>query len=200
MNVGSVSNSGFTSGLPKSVKTQDDARNAIKDNLKNIGIDLGDRDLSSISGKDITNAYIAQSMQISFSQFNTQGSIFSFSKNEMQLNTFLGTLGKLGDGFENLQNLTPTKAKELISEDGYWGSKQTGDRIAGFVLAGAGDDIEKLKAGREGIMRGFKDADKTLGGFSKGYADIANATIERAVKAIDDKIAELGGNVVDIKA
>lgn len=199
MSIGSIGSTNTASALPQSVKTHDDAKNAVKNTLKNIGIDLGDRDISSISGKDITNAYLAQSMQISFSQVGIQGNIANFS-NQNNLNSFLGSLGKLGEGFENLNNLTPAKAKELISEDGYWGAKQTGDRIAGFVLAGAGDDIEKLKAGREGIMRGFKEADKTLGGFSKGYANLANETIERAVEAIDKKIAELGGNVVDIKA
>lgn len=197
MNVTSANQS---SVIPQPIKTQEDARNAIKENLKNIGIDLGDRDLNSVSGKDITNAYLAQSMQLSFSSVSIQSNLAIFGEQQMNISSFTSSLSKLGKGFEHLDNLTPAKAKELISEDGYWGAKQTGERIAGFVLAGAGDDIEKLKAGREGIMRGFKQAGNMLGGFKGGYENLANETIENAVKAIDEKIAKLGGNVLDIKA
>lgn len=182
--------------IPKPINTHNDARTAIKDTLKNIGIDLKDDDLSKVSGKDITNAYLAQSMQMSFTQVGIQANL----GNKAKLGEFLGTLGKLGNGFENLQNLTPDKAKDLMSEDGYWGVNKTAERIAGFVLNGAGDDIEKLKAGREGIIRGFNQAEKMLGGFAKGYGDIANSTLDNALKAIDDKIAELGGKVLDVKA
>ena len=41
---------------------------------------------------------------------------------------------------------TIAKAKEDISEEGYWGVKQTSDRIFDFAQALAGDDEEKMKA------------------------------------------------------
>ncbi|MBF0210848.1 MAG: hydrogenase-4 component G [Desulfamplus sp.] len=88
-------------------------------------------------------------------------------------------------------------SNDLFGEDGYWGVNKTAGRISDFVLSGAGDDIEKLKAGREGIQRGLKDAEKVWGG---RMPDIAYETIDASLKAIDEKIKELGGNVVDIKA
>ncbi|MBF0241919.1 MAG: hydrogenase-4 component G [Desulfamplus sp.] len=88
-------------------------------------------------------------------------------------------------------------SNDLFGEDGYWGVNKTAGRISDFVLSGAGDDIEKLKAGREGIQRGLKDAEKVWGG---RMPDIAYNTIDASLKAIDEKIKELGGNVVDIKA
>jgi hypothetical protein len=86
---------------------------------------------------------------------------------------------------------------DLFGEDGYWGVNKTAGRISDFVMSGAGDDIEKLKAGREGIQRGLRDAEKTWGG---KMPDIAYQTIDTSLKAIDEKIKKLGGNVVDITA
>lgn len=85
----------------------------------------------------------------------------------------------------------------LFGEDGYWGVKKTASRISDFVLSGAGDDIEKLRAGREGIQRGLKDAEKVWGGKMPG---IAYQTINKSLEAIDEKINELGGNVLDVSA
>ncbi|MDY0220953.1 MAG: hydrogenase-4 component G [Desulfobacterium sp.] len=94
-----------------------------------------------------------------------------------------------------LSNLTQESARELIGEDGYYGVAKTSKRIAEFVLNGAGDDLERLNQGRKGILAGFKDAEKAWGG---KLPDISYATIEEAVKSIDAKISELGGNLVDV--
>jgi hypothetical protein len=85
-------------------------------------------------------------------------------------------------------------AEKLISENGYFGIKQTSGRIAEFVLNGGGDDIEKLKAGREGMLRGFKEAEKVWGG---RLPEISYSTIEQALKQIDDKIYSLQGSIID---
>ena len=53
---------------------------------------------------------------------------------------------------------TIAKAKEDISEDGYWGVKQTSDRIFDFAQALAGDDEEKMKAMKKAVEKGFKEA------------------------------------------
>ena len=87
--------------------------------------------------------------------------------------------------------------QDLISENGYFGIKETSGRIAEFVVNGAGDDIEKLKAGREGMLRGFKEAEKIWGGL---LPEISYATIDQALKEIDEKIYALGGSIVDTTA
>ena len=88
-------------------------------------------------------------------------------------------------------------SENLFGEDGYWGVKKTSGRIADFVIMGAGDDLEKLRAGREGILAGFKEAEKIRGG---KLPDISHDTINSALEAIDEKIKELGGSVLDISA
>ncbi|MFA6756673.1 MAG: hydrogenase-4 component G, partial [Sulfurospirillaceae bacterium] len=84
--------------------------------------------------------------------------------------------------------------QSLVSEDGFFGVKQTASRLSGFVLAGAGDDLEKLKEGRRGIIEGFEEAERIWG---NRLFDISYETLEKALEQIDAKINELGGSVLN---
>lgn len=94
-----------------------------------------------------------------------------------------------------ISELSVEKANELISSDGYFGIEKTAQRIADFVLKGAGDDIERLKAGREGVLNGFAAAEKAWGG---KLPDISYETLAKSLSSIDEKIREQGESVVDI--
>ena len=83
----------------------------------------------------------------------------------------------------------------MVGENGYWGVKETSRRISEFVLNGAGEDIDRLKAGREGMLKGFREAEKAWGGT---LPDISYATMEKSLQAIDEKIRDMGGSVLDI--
>lgn len=96
-----------------------------------------------------------------------------------------------------ISDLSPDEAAELISADGYFGVEQTAGRIIDFVLKGAGDDLERLKQGREGILKGFREAEKLWGGTLPG---ISYDTLEKSLEAVDERIRELGGSVVDLSA
>ncbi len=65
------------------------------------------------------------------------------------------------------------------------------------VIQGAGNDLERLKAGREGVLKGFKEAEKAWGG---KLPEITYETLTKSLGAIDDKIMGLGGSVVDLSA
>ena len=65
------------------------------------------------------------------------------------------------------------------------------------MLNGAGDDVEKLKAGREGVAKGFENAKKIWGG---ELPEISQKTIEKTLESLDKKIAELSGNVLNVSA
>ncbi len=106
----------------------------------------------------------------------------------------LSSIGYEGKGLDELDS---QEAQALVSEDGFFGITNTANRIADFVLIGGGDDVERLKSGREGVLKGFNDAEKIWG---DTLPEIAYKTLENALKAIDDKIAALGGNVVDFSA
>ena len=77
---------------------------------------------------------------------------------------------------------TIAKAKEDIPEDGYWGVKQTSDRIFDFAQALAGDDEEKMKAMKKAVEKGFKEATKTWG---KELPDISKNTYNAVMDKFD---------------
>ena len=83
---------------------------------------------------------------------------------------------------ENLKNVSPeaiAQAKEDVSEDGYWGVKQTSQRLFDFASALAGDDVEKMKE----MEKGFKQATKAWG---EELPSICKDTIDAANKLFDE--------------
>ena len=58
---------------------------------------------------------------------------------------------------------TKAQAQKDISEDGYYGVKQTSQRLFDFASALAGDDVDKMKEMQKAMEKGFKQATKTWG-------------------------------------
>ena len=75
------------------------------------------------------------------------------------------------------------QAKEDVSEDGYWGVKQTSQRLFDFASALAGDDVEKMKEMQAAMEKGFKQATKAWG---EDLPGICNDTLSAANKLFDD--------------
>ena len=55
------------------------------------------------------------------------------------------------------------QAERDISEDGYYGVKQTSQRLFDFACALAGDDVDKMKEMQKAMEKGFKLATKSWG-------------------------------------
>lgn len=93
-------------------------------------------------------------------------------------------------GYEGkpILELTKDEAKDLISENGFFGITQTSNRVADFVFSFSGDNLELLEKGREGIVQGFEEAKKLFGG---ELPEISNKTQERTLALIDEKINSL---------
>ena len=155
----------------------------------------------NLSAKEISNSYFLQYQkditQNASSNLLAQGGL-NFNTPE-NLSDILAGLDLAGIGYNGkaLGELSSDEASELVSENGFFGIANTAERIAGFVLNGAGDDVEKLKAGREGVAKGFEDAKKIWGG---ELPEISQKTIEKTLETLDKKIAELGGNVLNVSA
>ena len=90
---------------------------------------------------------------------------------------------KLASGDFTVDEATKKQAQEDISEDGYWGVKQTSQRLFDFASALAGDDPEKMKTIQEAMQKGFDEATKTWG---KDLPDISKNTLEAANKLFED--------------
>lgn len=106
-------------------------------------------------------------------------------------------LEKLQYNGKPLTELSPEEAQVLVADDGYFGVSKTAERIAAFVLSGGGDNLERLQAGREGVQKGFQEAEEAWGG---KLPEISYQTLDKALEMIDAKIKELGGSLVDIQA
>ncbi len=154
---------------------------------------------------DLKDVYAATKLKIkedslSFTSvsFSTQSSALNpeaqFQKDYEEFQSFLGEIGYDGP---NIGDLTQDEAKDLVSEDGFFGVTQTSERIANFVLAGAGSDEGLLRAGREGILRGFDEAETMSGG---ELPDISHQTIAKAVEIIDKAMHGMGYSILDSDA
>lgn len=87
---------------------------------------------------------------------------------------------------------TIAQAKEDISEDGYWGVKQTSQRLLDFAKAISGDDASKIDELTEAIKKGFDKAEKLWGG---KLPDISQKTYDAVMKGMEDWKAQAASGV-----
>ena len=69
----------------------------------------------------------------------------------------------LREGKFEVDPATKAQAQEDISEDGYWGVKQTSERIFDFAKALTGGDPDKMEDMRKAFEKGFKQATSAWG-------------------------------------
>ena len=160
--------------------------------------------LRALGGKGITNYYIAQfqqqTLEISFNNFGSQSSVLDIlSSDSSKATSILSQIDFASIGYtgKNIFAMNSTELNALVSEDGFFGIENTASRIADFVIKGAGDDIEKLKKGFEGMKKGFAQAEKIWG---DKLPQISQDTIDKAIEKVSARIQELGGNAVNINA
>ena len=130
--------------------------------------------------------FSSQSFDLQSSGVNDQ-----FQKNHEEFQNFLQSIGYDG---KPIAELSQDEAAELVSEDGFFGIGQTAERIANFVIQGAGGDETLMREGRKGIIQGFEEAEAIWGGT---LPEISYKTIELAAQMIDEKMHELGFSVLD---
>lgn len=83
----------------------------------------------------------------------------------------------------DLRTMTPEQARELISEDGYFGVEKTSDRIVAFAIKAAGEDVSKLEEIKAAVLDGFRQAEEAFGGT---LADISYDTLDAIMAKLDN--------------
>ncbi len=111
------------------------------------------------------------------------------TKQGQTYNTANGIWSFLASGDFTVDAATKAQAQKDISEDGYWGVKQTSDRIIDFATALTGGDPDKIEEMREAFKKGYKMAEKTWGG---ELPDISKQTYDAVMEKFD-KLAEDAG-------
>lgn len=89
----------------------------------------------------------------------------------------------LASGKYEVDEETKKQAEEDVSEDGYWGVKQTSQRLFDFASALAGDNVDKMQAMQKAMMKGVKEATKAWG---RDLPEISGKTVDAANKLFDD--------------
>jgi hypothetical protein len=115
----------------------------------------------------------------------------NFAKQYGDFQSFLKGIGYEGGP---IAELSKEEAAELVSEDGFFGVKQTSERIANFVINGAGGDEAMFRAGREGMIQGFKEAEAMWGG---KLPEISQETMEKSIEMVDKAMYELGFSILN---
>lgn len=90
---------------------------------------------------------------------------------------------QLAGGNVKVDAATRAQAQKDISDDGYYGVKQTSQRLFDFAAALAGDDVDKMKEMQKAMEKGFKQATKTWG---RELPAICKETMNAANKLFED--------------
>lgn len=100
----------------------------------------------------------------------------------------------LADGKFTVDAETKAQAQADIAEDGYWGVKQTSQRLFDFASALAGDDVDKMKDMQKAMEKGFKMAAGTWG---RDLPEICQQTMGAANKLFEDYYASKATQVIE---
>lgn len=111
------------------------------------------------------------------------------TKQGQTYNSANGIWSILAGGKLEVDAATQAQAQKDIAEDGYWGVKQTSERILDFATALTGGDPDKIEEMREAFKKGYKQAEKTWGG---ELPEISKQTYDAVMKGFD-KMAEDAG-------
>jgi len=115
----------------------------------------------------------------------------SFTKSYEEFQSFLKDVGYSG---KPIAELSKDEATELVSENGIFGITKTSERIANFVINGAGEDADRMRAGREGMLLGFKQAQEMWGG---ELPEISQQTMKVAIQLVDEAMYNLGFSILN---
>lgn len=176
----------------KSIDTLDSSKSDVQKFVQNSIKENG------LTADNISNSYFFE-FSIEVKTISLSSSVASGSNNNLdKVKSLMKDLDLASTGYlgKDISLLSNDEAAELVSNDGFFGVSKTSKRLTDFVLSGAGSDLNMLKAGREGIIRGFQEAEKLWG---EKLPDIAYDTISLATEAIDKQIELLGGTVLDSK-
>lgn len=115
---------------------------------------------------------------------------------EKMMNQQTNAFGKANDIWSFLRSgeytvdpATKAQAQADIAEDGYWGVKQTSERILDFAQALTGGDPNQLEKMRDAFQKGYKQAEKTWG---DALPEISKQTYDAVMKGFDQLAEEAG--------
>ena len=86
------------------------------------------------------------------------------------------------DPFVEIDGETRAKAKEAISENGYWGVNKTAERLLDFAKTISGGDPSKIETLKAAFKEGFEKAKEAFGG---KLPEISQQTYDKVMEGFD---------------
>ena len=178
----------ITANTPNTMATTN--QNTVRTNFTE---KISKEEASEIKAKIVenANAFALKSTNIQ-GQLGTKG--VGFEEAYADFKSFLSDVGYTG---KPIAELSQDEASALVAEDGFFGVTQTSERIANFVINGAGGDEDRLRAGREGMLQGFKMAEEMWGG---ALPEISQKTMQAATEMVDKAMYDLGFSILNQEA
>ncbi|UTJ05498.1 hypothetical protein [Arcobacter roscoffensis] len=150
----------------------------------------------SISTHNIQNYLNVKSAEFSKGNTNAQQVLSNLEVGKVDyVNFFEGrkfektlTLEEMGYTGKPISQLSKEEAKELLSNEGFFGSEETSKRLVKFVEDLTGNEPQALKESRQGIEDGFFEAQKL---FQQELPNVSKETESKTLDIIDKKIQEM---------
>ncbi|MGN1186890.1 MAG: hypothetical protein ACI4R6_00215 [Lachnospiraceae bacterium] len=141
---------------------------------------------SNTTAKQKSNAAIVAQMKKDLSDRTSQLKSLVADMFLKQGQTFASSedmLKALANGELKVDSATAAQAREDISEDGYWGVKQTSDRIFDFAMALSGGDEDKMQDMLAAFKKGYEQA---TGAWGRELPSLCKDTYDAVEKKFDD--------------
>ena len=122
--------------------------------------------------KDDLNNQMSRFTNMMVQNFQKQGINFSMANGD-------DFWKMMASGNYTVDAKTKAEAQQAISEDGFWGVKQTSQRIFDFASALAGDDPELMKKDQTAVEKGFSQAEDAWGGSLPGICGDTHEAINK---------------------
>ena len=152
---------------PSKVPSVDSSKQAYRPDEKTVATLNAEADKRSAQLRDLVSKTLAK-----------QGQLFTESSDMYAL---------LREGKLKVDPETAARAKEELGEDGYWGVKQTSERLFSFANALTGGDPAQAEKMKDSVIKGFESAKKAWGG---ELPEISQKTYEATLAKFDDWIAQ----------
>ena len=124
-----------------------------------------------------------------FDLLNASNYSLSISEDQFGLNDV--SWEQFTSGNFTVDEAAKKEAQEAISEDGYWGVKQTSDRIFKMAVALSGGDEEQMEKMTSAFEKGYEQATKAWG---RELPEISKQTREAVLNRFDEYKKQAGIN------
>jgi len=186
-----INSNGYTQANEKAIENTN-----LQEQLKPKIKDTKELNVEEQINKSAIEVSLSMNAQIVLFSMDTQDYTVNNTKAQNAVLDFLsgketeGQLSLKDIGYEGkpITELSKDEATQLVSNEGFFGVNETSKRVSDFVFNFSNDNLEIIEQAREGIVKGFEQAQELWGG---ELPQISHDTQAKTLEIIDARINEL---------